>query len=208
MSQINFHDMKKINLAVRATILASQGFSILLYMAGMYLAIVILSIFFTGDAPYKTTYGFYTSMDKVEEGVIDWDGQQIKVEYEYKNQLIKIPADKVGAPLALSNYLLGLLGFSIFIYITRLFLKFLRSVESDEVFTFLNIKRLQKIAYTLIIYSVFLPLYRMIMTYIIMPPRFHFSWEFNYLFFGIFLLVITEVLKAGLNIKSENELTI
>jgi len=200
--------MKKQNLAVRWAILITQGLSVLLYVGVVYFAIITLTLIFTGSAPFKTTYGFSVPTEKVEDGLIDWNGQQTKVKYSYDNQVIKIPSDKVGSSLAIGVNLFVSLVFFTLICVARQFLRFLRTVETDEVFKLTNVKRLRNIAFILMIYSIILPFYKMIIGYILTPPRVYFSFEFNYLFFGIFLLVITEVLKAGLNIKSENELTI
>jgi hypothetical protein len=138
----------------------------------------------------------------------------IPAEVAFKSGTIDIALSQVPA-LVFSIHIIALLmTLGVIIYCTRLFLKSIYSIGAGQVFHIDNINRFTRIGLVMTVASFLPPLYLIVVHTGLSPDfegvKFGYSYgpKLELLLSGLFLMVIAETFKRGLEIQEENELTV
>lgn len=138
----------------------------------------------------------------------------VSAEVEFEEATIDIALSDVSLAIFIAHIFSILLVLLIAIYCTRLFLRSIDSIAGGNIFNKDNINRFQRIGIVLIVTSFFSPFYTVITLGVLNPSfegvkfQFEFMPDWSLLLSGLFLVTMSEVFKAGLRYKNENELTI
>jgi len=142
-----------------------------------------------------------------------------KVKFRSDNAQIQLPSKEIDQKISglyfAAEIILSLLIFFIVIYIPVLFFKLMRSLIKEVVFDKGNIKYLRKIGFSLLLFYVSSLAFNMI-SYIENKILFDFSnykiqnteTDLIWLLLGIVMLLFSEILSQGSEIKEDQDLTI
>ena len=202
---------------VSKLLLSTELFFRILYYLSIVVFIVVFAAGIAGMSNVKFINQFIaTDVDFLVENIdIKYPDDSVQTQRFY-GEKGKLKTGDTG-PMFYASWISGLLSILIFIFIAHVFWKLSRSLRTGDVFTLLNIKRLQLAAVLFIlmnltglisrgiIYDIFSENYK------VLNDNFHVIMTLKAditLIFPLFVIIIAEAFKLGLRIQKENELTI